>query len=65
MRKLYQMRGFFLAYPDIFQTVSGKCPEPDRFTTVQAPSEQSGPRTQPAPSAQFNLATLAQRFPLP
>jgi predicted nuclease of restriction endonuclease-like (RecB) superfamily len=66
---LYLMRALYLAYGDIFQTVSGKF--------AQTPSAQSGQSlsgnsaesdSQPifqTLSAKFDLPTIARRFPLP
>lgn len=59
---LYQMRAFYLAYQDIFQTLSGKCDESaplktlPNFQTPSGISEKSGFK---------DVQSLANRFPLP
>jgi predicted nuclease of restriction endonuclease-like (RecB) superfamily len=59
---LYQMRAFYLAYQDIFQTLSGKCNESaplealPNFQTLSGISEKSGFK---------DVQSLASRFPLP
>ncbi len=53
-RNLYQMRGFFLAHPEILQTVSAKSVASDKLQTASAKST--------APQV---ISQLAPRFPLP
>lgn len=54
-RNLFQMRAFFLAYPDIAQTASAQLTDANPDQKVQTASAQS----------RSVLAALAARFPLP
>jgi predicted nuclease of restriction endonuclease-like (RecB) superfamily len=54
---LFQMRAFYLAYPNIFQTLSGKSAKAKKF--------QMASGTLPAHPAHVPLDELAKVFPLP
>ena len=57
---LFQMRGFYLSYSDIFQTVSGKSE-----TAVGGGMFQTASEISEAPSPESSLSQLAPAFPLP
>lgn len=57
---LYQMRSFFLAYQNIFQTVSGK----SRKIVQSLPAESDVAKSATS-SRIFTLEDIAKRFPLP
>jgi predicted nuclease of restriction endonuclease-like (RecB) superfamily len=59
-RNLYQMRSFFLAYPEILQTPSAKSPLATEFVILQTLSEKSQ-----TVSAQSPATEVTGRFPLP
>jgi len=66
---LYQMRAFYLANTNIFQTVSG---ESDRPRIPQTPSAEIQPHTGARTNAkiqtvsgEFPISDIARRFPLP
>lgn len=62
---LYQMRSFFLAYRDIFQTVSGKLrAEPADGKVLAAPGKSAVAQTA-SESTSITLTHLAAIFPLP
>ena len=66
-RNLFQMRAFFLGYPEIIQTLSGQLDAAPSDRIVQTPSAQSLQPIPQTPSAQFadDLLAIAARFPLP
>ncbi len=57
---LFQMRGFYLGYPDIFQTLSGKSGSFVKRRRFRTTAEIFA-----APSRNISLAELATAFPLP
>ncbi len=57
---LYLMRAFFIAYADIFQTLSGKSATVSRISDLSLSIEKFQ-----TVSGEFNLSTLAAAFPLP
>lgn len=58
---LYQMRGFYLTYQNILQTVSGES-DSRKF---QTPSGKSQPRQLQTPSAELSIQAVSDQFPLP
>ena len=64
--RLYQMRAFYQAYPQILQTACGESARPANSPIFQTSCGESeiAPTGQ-APSDLSSLAAIAQRFPLP
>jgi len=63
---LYQMRAFYLAYSEIFQTVSGVFGSPKKVLTTPDRSVNSEATSIfQTPSGKFSLSPLNPHFPLP
>lgn len=63
---LYQMRAFYLAYAETFQTVSGEFASHEKRLTTSAPLNNSEASSIfQTPSGKFSLSSLNPRFPLP
>ena len=63
---LYQMRAFYLAYAEMFQTVSGESGSPEKVITASGLSVSSKTSSIfQTPSGKFSLSSLNPRFPLP
>ncbi|MBM2846617.1 MAG: hypothetical protein HW407_1929 [Bacteroidetes bacterium] len=67
---LFQMRAFYLAYSDIFQTLSGKSDSATSDGIFQTVSGKLGivqtvSAISATPSRKFTISDLAQAFPLP
>ena len=61
---IYQMRAFHLAYPNIFQTVSGKLGH-GKFQTASGKSELQSTVKIPKISGDITFEELSHAFPLP
>ncbi len=62
---LRQMRSFYLTYPAIFQTMSGKSGNVIHEQIRQTVSDELKKPIEQTPSAQLSLRDIANRFPLP
>lgn len=68
-RNLYQMRGFYLAYREILQTVSAKSAEAPRGSQFDDKQQKASVDSTILPTgteeSEITLTALARRFPLP